>query len=424
MQWFPSFWQAFGRMVSVCGAGHLTAEARRSNRRMNLTAVRQGLLLLLLAGHSGAQASAPPPSRFYPGPLLADPGPTVPLSAQDYTDLQALFGRVRPATLRIELCPVSGCAEPSSVGSAVLIGPGGLALTAYHVVFQAPALSAMTSNRRRYAVKVIGYDDQNDLALLRVNVPAGTPFLPLTEAAPGVGEPVLAIGNGGGEYLRPKMGRLLALGAQAGRADFPPGTMELSAPLVPGDSGGPVLNRAGEVNGIISFIRASASDGSPNGLPAEAAGANITAYAVPITAHDQRLAALRRGVKRDAPIIGVSLSGNLALLSDLPAKQFVVFSEQLGLQLGQTPGAFFNLVVSGSPAARAGLQALLYDRNNRQIRGDIVTAVNGKRTVNFSEFQYALRSYAPGEIVKLSVLRGGKKLTLKLKLVGRSTVKN
>ncbi|WP_291427130.1 S1C family serine protease [Deinococcus sp.] len=390
---------------------------------MNLTAVRQGLLLFL-AGHSGVHAGAAPPSRFYPGPLLVDSGPAAPLSAQDYTDLQALFGRVRPATLRIEQCPVSGCAEPGGVGSAVLIGPGGLALTAYHVVFQAPALSAMTSNRRRYAVKVIGYDDQNDLALLRVNVPAETPFLPLTEASPGVGEPVLVIGNGGGEYLRPKMGRLLALGAQAGRADFPPGTMELSAPLVPGDSGGPVLNRAGELSGVVSFIRDSPGDGSPNGVPGKDAGANITAYAVPMTAHDQRLAALRRGVKRDAPIIGVSLSGNLAVLSDLPAKQFVALTEQLGLHLGQTPGAFFNLVVPGSPAARARLQALLYDRNNTRIQGDIVTAVNGKRTVNFSEFQYAVRSYAPGEIVKLTVLRGGKKLTLKLKLVGRSTVKN
>ncbi|MHA0035329.1 trypsin-like peptidase domain-containing protein [Deinococcus sp. PESE-38] len=94
------------------------------------------------------------------------------------------------------------------------------------MVFQAPALSARTSNGNRYPVKVVGYDDQNDLAVIRVSVPKGTPFLPLASSTPKLGDAALAIGNGGGEYLRPKVGRFTALRSEAGRADFPrhPGT--------------------------------------------------------------------------------------------------------------------------------------------------------------------------------------------------------
>ena len=94
-------------------------------------------------------------------------------------------------------------------------------------------------NKTRYPAQVIGYNDQDDLALLRVNVPRGTPFLPLAAARPAVGETALAIGNGGGAFLTPKTGRLLGLDSDPGRADFPPGTLEMNAPLIPGDSGGP-----------------------------------------------------------------------------------------------------------------------------------------------------------------------------------------
>lgn len=339
------------------------------------------------------------------------------LNPQEKDTLSALFTKARPATLRIEQCPVKNCVEPDGLGSGVLISEDGLALTAYHVVFQARSLSAVTSDKKRYAVEVIGYDDQHDLALLRVNVPAGTPYLPLAQKAPVVADPVLAIGNGGGQFLRPKTGRLLALNAQANRADFPPGTLQLSAALIPGDSGGPILNAAGEVTGIVSYIRASTADGEPT-------EADITAYAVPVTATDSRIADLKNGSKKDAPIIGVTLDGNFALLSALPEKLFAQANKELGLQLGTTPGAFFTSVRPNSPAAKAGLQALRYDRNDKLVRGDLVTAVNGKRVVNFSEFQYAVRAYAPGDTVNLSVVRAGKTITLPLTLVGRSTINN
>ncbi|WP_229779651.1 S1C family serine protease [Deinococcus knuensis] len=331
-----------------------------------------------------------------------------PLTATEESRLQALFQKARPATLRIEQCVPTRCDDPDGVGSAVLISADGLALTAYHVVEGARNLSAQTLDRKRYAVEVVGYNDQDDLALLRVKVPAGTPFLPLATGAPGVGNIALAIGNGNGDFLRPKTGRLTGLDSDAGRADFPPGTLELSAPVVPGDSGGPVLNATGQVTGIVSYIRLE--------------GRRSRAYAVPVTVTDARLTALKRGEKRDAPVIGIQLGGAFGDLFMLTEKDFVTLSRLL--KLGDTPGAFFTGVSRGSPAEKAGLQPLRLDGNDERVSGDIVTAVNGKRIVNFSEFQYAVRAFQPGDTVTLTVLRGGKTLQVPVTLTGRSQVDN
>jgi serine protease Do len=337
-----------------------------------------------------------------------------PLTTAEKAALNTLFTKSRAATLRIEQCPPTNCADSDGVGTAFLISADGLALTAYHVVFQAKSLSAQTVDKKRYAVEVIGYDDQSDLALLRVKVPKGTPFLPLAVNRPAVGDSALAIGNGGGAFLTSKTGRLTALDAAAGRADFPAGTLELNAQLIPGDSGGPILNAKGEVTGVVSYISVQGQGGVRR----------IQSYAVPVTTTDARVAALKRGEKRDAPIIGIGIGGNLAALTDLSEKDFAEANRVLELDLGNTPGAFFTSVSAGSPAAKAGLQPLQYNEEGKRVRGDIVTAVNGKRIVNFLEFQFAVRSYAPGDTVTLSVLRAGKTIEVKLVLIPRVTVQN
>lgn len=367
------------------------------------------LALALLPGASPVLAQTAAPATTVPRTAGNVPAPA-PLSASEQGALTALFQKLRPATLRLEDCPPGSCLEPDGVGTGFLIGDG-YALTAYHVVFASKNLTAVTLNRKRYPVQVIGYDDQSDVALLRVNVPAGTPTLPLAAAKPRIGESVLAIGNGGGAFLTAKTGRLTGLDRDAGSADFPPGTLELNAQLVPGDSGGPIINARGEVVGVVSYIRFGG-----------ASGQEITTYAVPVTLTDARLAEMRQGVKRDAPVIGVwlNLPPELAGVSDLAAEDFPMFSKYF--DLGDTPGAFFTVVTPGSPAARAGLQPLNYDASGKRIAGDIVTAVNGQTVANFSDFQYAVRRYQPGQTVNLTVLRGGKQIMVRLTLAPRAQV--
>lgn len=368
------------------------------------------LATLTLGGWVLASGGAAlPGTPWQPNPLL-----TAPLSGVEQRNLLALYPKVRKATFLIADCPVKRCKPADTLGTGFLIGSDGMALTAYHVVFQARQPSVMMSNGQRYEARVIGYDDQRDLAVLKLKVPKGTPFLSLTHDELNPADGVLVVGNGGGEFLKAKTGRLLALDLRLGRADFPSGTLQLNAPILPGDSGGPVLNVLGQVGGVVSFITVKEA-----GLPGQVSAPKTLGYAVPITANDARLSALKKGLKRDAPVIGVGLNGPPALLYDVPASEFVRATQEQGLGLGKTPGAFFTSVTPGSPAARAGLRAVDY-----QGRGDVVTAVDGVRIVNFSEFQYAVREHEPGETVTLTVLRNGKTIKVKMKLVGRAAVKN
>lgn len=333
------------------------------------------------------------------------------LTDSEQKSLRATFSSSRSGSLRLEQCPpVGSCAEPDGLGSAVVIESGvsgTWALTAYHVVFGANKLEAVTVNKTRYPVSVIGYDDGHDLALLKLNVPANIrlPVLPLATAAPKVGQSALAIGNGNGEFLVAKMGRLTALDVAASRANFPSGTLELTAPLVPGDSGGPILNSKGEVMGIVSYISARAT---PFGI------ATTASYAVPVTKSSTILTELRGGLKVDAPIIGLLSFGDIA----------EGYFEPLGL--GSLPGAVFTSVTKGSPADAAGLRPLKplssdQDGTPTRLGGDVIVAVNGTRTHNFDELLSAVRAQRVGDVIKLSVVRDGKAIPdLSLKLGPRT----
>lgn len=392
-------------------------QIRRSLPILTVGAFLAGGLVLAQTPTPTPPAQTPPAQPSAPA-RPATSGRVASGAAQLSAAERALFTKARPSTVRILQCPVNDCAEPDGIGTAFLIGEDGLALTAYHVIFQAKALSAQTADRKRHTVDVVGYDDQNDVALLRVNVPRGTPYLPVAAASPKVGDAVLAIGNGGGSFLTPKTGRLTALDTPSDRADFPSGTLEMTAPLIPGDSGGPILNARGEVTGVVSYISVK-----PSNVDNLQADPEITAYAVPVTAGGQRLADLKRGIKRDAPVIGVSVGGNLALLTALPERLFAEANERLGLGLGSVAGAFFTSVAEGTPAARAGLRPVRYNAEGQVTQGDLVTAIDGKRVVNFSDFQRIVRAgYQPGDTVTLKVLRAGKTIELKMTLIGRSTV--
>ncbi|THF83959.1 PDZ domain-containing protein [Deinococcus sp. KSM4-11] len=409
----------------------MNAESARPGRPAP-SAFRAALLglTLLLSGPAGAQGTLPSPPDTPLAPVvtpIAPPRtnvktnratPSKPLSAAEQKMLAALYAKVRPATLRIEQCPPTNCAAPDGIGTGVLISADGLALTAYHVVSKARALSAQTLDKKRYPVEVLGFDEQHDLAVLRVNVPKNTPYLTLTGKLPAVGDIELAVGNGNGDFLTSKTGRLTALNAEAGRADFPPGTLELDAPLIPGDSGGPIVNAKGELAGIVSYIRLSPSMMINNGTTPGV----YRSYAVPITLTDALLAELKTGVKRDAPVIGVGLSQAFDPAFMLDEEGFRMLSDVL--KLGPTPGAFFTSVSAGSPAALAGLKPLRLNSNQERESGDIVTEVNGKRVLNFSQFQYAVRAYRVGDTVTLTVLRDGKTLKLPITLTGSTKVNN
>lgn len=374
-------------------------------------------LSLGAASIATAQSAAPtlPKSPAGSGLFQGSADAPKPLSVSENRSLKSIFTKSRPGSLRLEQCPVKGSCvapdgEPDGLGSGFVIESGKngtLALTAYHVVFGARNLVAVTSDKARYPATVLAYDDGHDVALLKINVPAGRTLavLPLAASMPKVGQSALAIGNGGGEFLVSKTGRLTALDVAASRANFPSGTLELTAPLVPGDSGGPILNAQGEVMGIVSYISARAT---PFGI------ATQSSYAVPVTKSSPLLTELKSGLKVDAPVIGLRGFGDIA-------------DEYFGpLGLGSLPGAVFTSVTKGSPAEQAGLtpiKPLTSDEYGTptKLSGDVITAINGVRIHNFDELLSAVRARKVGDTIKLSVVRDGKAIPdLSLKLGPRT----
>ncbi|MCD0158519.1 serine protease [Deinococcus sp. 6YEL10] len=347
------------------------------------------LLILALAAYLLPDARLPfdPPAVTRTAPQA--PAPALPNQLPEAA--RELFDAARPATVRVE--SLNPATQNAGIGTGFFISEDGLILTAYHVVSSGRLFQVSTLSGRSYPAQVTAFDAQADVALLQVRAPAqGFPFLPLAPRAPRVGEAVLAIGNSGGDYLQPRRGTLLGLNAQAGRADFPQGTLEMNAPLAPGDSGGPILDRSGQAIGVVSYI---SLDGS---------GQTRRSYAVPVEEGSDLITALRAGEKRDVPVVG--------LLFDL------VHSGQGGLD-----GAVISGVARRSPAERAGLRGSTFDeQDNLTALGDIVTSVNGQRTRDADQVIAAIRRARVGDTVTLGYTRDGEARTAQITLVPKASV--
>ena len=296
---------------------------------------------------------------------------------------------MRPASVQIEQLSRGGS---GGLGSGFFISAQGLVLTAYHVVDGARVIRVRTVGDVSFPARVVGFDNAADVALLQIQTRGTVPFLKLTPSLPRVGERVLAVGNSRGDFLQPRRGLLLALNADAGQADFPQGTLEMSAPLAPGDSGGPIVNALGQAIGVVSYVRVDDQ------------GRTLTSYAVPVTAGETLIRQLRAGVKRDVPAVGLTFDS---------------------AHDGNTtpPGAVIATVVSGGPAERAGLAGARLDRQgNFSNLGDIILSVNGQRTRNSDEAIYEIRRHQIGDSVTLTVQRGGVQRSVDMQLVAKGSL--
>lgn len=295
--------------------------------------------------------------------------------------VKELFAETRPATLRIEQQSNPFHIGPDSIGTGFIISPDGYVLTAYHVIYQAERLTALLPNRHRYSLQVVGFDSAQDLALLKIVSNETFSYLPLASRDPEIKTYVMAIGNSKGEFLQPRAGQLLRQGVRSDRADFPQGTLELSAPIGPGDSGGPILNGNGEAVGVVSYIRVDDQ------------GQWISGYAVPIREDSQLLRDLKKGVQRDVPVIGFQVVGAAEAIESQPA------------------GVVVGAVAKGGPAEQAGIQP-----------DDLITAVNGEPTPTYNDLVRIVRMGRVGESVSVAVQREGRSMEVRVVLQAKAKV--
>jgi serine protease Do len=280
--------------------------------------------------------------------------------------------------------------EVTGAGSGFVVDPSGFVVTNNHVVGNASRVVVSLQNGTEYPARVVGMDDLTDLALLKIDPRGGAALASVpfgSSAALRIGQWVLAAGNPFGLGGTVTAGIISARGREIGAGPFDD-FIQTDAAINPGNSGGPVFNAAGEVVGISTAIY------SPSGASAGIGFATPSDLARPVVEQ------LMRGGKVERGWLGVSVQ------DAVPEGGGARGAAAAGGAAGSR-GVVIAGVERNSPAARAGLRA-----------GDIVVALNGERVETSRALVRSVAAVAPGQTVRLSVIRDGQQSELPVQ-VGR-----
>ena len=268
-----------------------------------------------------------------------------------------------------------------SMGSGFVISPDGYVMTNRHVVDGADSVTVKLADQREFKAKVVGSDEQSDVALLKIDA-SGLPAVRIGDSNQlKPGQWVVAIGSPFGLDHSVTAGIVSAVGRsnQYANQQYVP-FIQTDVAINQGNSGGPLLNTRGEVVGINSQI--FSQSGGYMGI----------SFAIPIDMAMSVAKQLKVSGKVHYGMIGVRLQG---INSDVAR----------GLGLPDTRGALVNEVTAGSAGEKAGLQV-----------GDVIRAVNGSVVEQSSDLPPIIGAMAPGTRVELSVLRDGKTLQVPVTL--------
>ncbi len=258
-------------------------------------------------------------------------------------------------------------------GSGFVITSDGLIVTNNHVIEGADKVSVQfQDDNKEYIAKIIGRDKETDLAVIKITVDRDLPVLTLGNSEiTQVGEWVLAIGNPYGLDNTVTAGIISAKHRIIGAGPFD-NFLQTDASINPGNSGGPLLNMRGEVIGINTAINAAAE--------------NI-GFAIPATQAKKIIDQLREGKSVKRGWLGVTI-------------QPVGVNQAKALGLDEPTGALIASVGKGQPADKAGIK-----------QGDVVLEVNGIKIADNNELLRAIAGLMPGEKARLTLWRGGEKIS-------------
>ncbi len=256
-------------------------------------------------------------------------------------------------------------------GSGVVVAPGGLIATAWHVVEPAERIDVRFADGRVLPAELVGHDAASDIALLRVG-----PNLPTLPAAPrpALAQPVCVIGNAYGLGLSVACGVVSAL--DVAEAGFNPveDFVQTDAAANPGSSGGALVDAEGRLVGMVSAIFASEGD---------------TNIGVNFAVSQPLLARVVADLRDDGAVEYVRPGWRLARLPRA--------------RLAEVAGAEVVAVASDGPAAQAGVAP-----------GDLILKIGPRRIRSPRQAVGALALVAPGGAVQVRLLRGREELSLRL----------
>ena len=264
----------------------------------------------------------------------------------------------------------------NSLGSGVIVRPDGYILTNNHVIAQADQIVVALQDGRRAEAKVIGTDPDTDLAVIKIEL-ADLPVLPFKLSGNEVGDVVLAIGNPFGVGQTVTQGIISA----TGRSDLGINTYEdfiqTDAAINPGNSGGALIDVAGNLIGVNTAIFS------------QSGGSLGIGFAIPAKICQQVLNSILKDGRVIRGWMGISLVP--------PTQEDVLQPRQAGVIVAD--------VLKNGPAAEAGIKV-----------GDRIVKVNNESISSTSHLINYVALQAPNSIIQVEVVRGGKTVTLAVKV--------
>jgi len=337
-----------------------------------------------------------------------EPGPTSApqvITSSEEQHLIDLYHRVNISVVSIIV--EEGGQGGGAQGSGFVFDAQGDIVTNQHVVNDATAIEVDFPNGFKARGKVLGVDPDSDLAVVKIDtLPDQLVPLPLGDSdSIQVGQRVVAIGNPFGLAGTMTVGIVSGLGrtlesnrTSPGGLFSAPDIIQTDAAINPGNSGGPLLNLAGEVIGVNKAIESETGVNSGVGF---AIASNTVKQIVPELIQNGRFR---------YSYLGISSMPELSL----------ALQEKLGLT--RASGAYVTEIVSGGPAARAGIKADSAPNDpelpaNFRGDGDLIVAINGQEVRAFSDLlSYLINHTRPGQTVTLSVMRGGQSVEVPVEL--------
>lgn len=266
-------------------------------------------------------------------------------------------------------------AQPfEGLGSGVIIDAAkGYVLTNNHVINQAQKINVQLNDGREFEAKLIGGDDQSDIALLQLQNPSNLTQIAIADSDKlRVGDFVVAVGNPFGLGQTATSGIVSALGRSGLNLEGLENFIQTDASINRGNSGGALLNLNGELIGINTAILA------PSGGSVGIGFAIPSNMAQTLSRQLIQFGEIKRGL---LGIKGTEMSADIAKAFNLNVQR----------------GAFVSEVLPNSGSAKAGIKS-----------GDVIVSLNDKPLNSFAELRSRIATTEPGAKVKLGILRDGK----------------
>ena len=287
--------------------------------------------------------------------------------------------------------------EASAAGSGFILTDDGYIVTNYHVVEGANAIQITTYDNESYDAELIGYDESNDIAVLKVNAKNLTPVILGDSDQLNVGDSVVAIGNPLGQLaFSLTSGSVSALNRRISISNVAMNLIQTDCAINSGNSGGALFNSYGEVIGITNAKYSSS--GASNTAAIENIG-----FAIPINNVRNIITSIIENGYIEKTYIGVSVR-NMQNYS----QNENMWGSGNGFPVDSDPdikGVVVCEVDEGSPADKAGI-----------LEGDVITAVNGTEISNYSELGSILSQGKEGDKYILTINRDGDTVEIKVKL--------